>query len=93
MVLGASRGPPFEPFQSVDLKPLLRKRNLSPVGIGIYQESGRSVREACLEFGLDNSKVILKPRYGYVPKVLSTALRAQVVTLLAHPPSTENGEG
>jgi len=52
-----------------------------------------SVREACLEFGLDNSKVILKPRYGYVPKVLSTALRAQVVTLLAHPPSTENGEG
>ncbi|KAI2664254.1 putative GTP-binding protein EngB [Labeo rohita] len=29
--------------------------------------------------------VILKPRHGYVPKVLSTPFRAQVVTLLALP--------
>ncbi len=35
-----------------------------------------SVNAACLEFGPNDSKVVLKPRLGYVPKVLSTPFRA-----------------
>ncbi len=40
-----------------------------------------SINLACLEFGPNDSKVILKPRLGYVPKVLSTLFRAQVIAL------------
>jgi len=45
-----------------------------------------SVSLAGLEFVQDNSKVILKPRHGYLSKVLPTLFRAQEVTLLALPP-------
>ncbi len=44
-----------------------------------------SVSTSCVEFGHNNCKVILKPRHGYVPKVLSTPFRAQLITLLALP--------
>jgi len=47
---------------------------------------------SCLEFGVDNSKVVLKPRHGYVPKVLSTLFRAQVITSLALPPFPDDGK-
>ncbi len=40
-----------------------------------------SINLACLEFGPNDSKVVLKPRLGYVPKVLSTPFRAQVIAL------------
>lgn len=43
----------------------------------------------CLEFGSNDCKVILKPRHGYVPKVLSTPFRVQVITLLAVPVSED----
>lgn len=33
---------------------------------------------SCLDFGPNDCRVILKPRHGYVPKVLSTPFRAQV---------------
>ncbi len=46
----------------------------------------------CTEGGPNDSKVILKPRHGYVPKVLSTPFRAQVITLSALPPSEEDRE-
>ncbi len=51
-----------------------------------------STSPACLEFGPNDSKVVLKPRHGYVPKVLSTPFRAQVITLSALPPSEEDRE-
>lgn len=44
-----------------------------------------SVSVSCLEFGPNDYRVVLKPRHGYVPKVLSTPFRAQVITLLALP--------
>ncbi len=44
------------------------------------------VNPASLEFGPNDSKVVLKPRLGYVPKVLSTPFRAQVIMLSAFLP-------
>ncbi len=46
-----------------------------------------SVSASCLEFGPSDCKVILWPRSGYVPKVLTTPFRAQVISLLALPAS------
>ncbi|KAI2664125.1 ORF V: Enzymatic polyprotein [Labeo rohita] len=51
-----------------------------------------SISPSCLEFGPGDSKVILKPRHGYVPKVPSTPFRAQVVTLSALPSSEGDQE-
>ncbi len=51
-----------------------------------------SVSPNCLEFGPGDSKVVLKPRHGYIPKVLFTPFRAQVITLSALPPSEEDQE-
>jgi len=71
MVLGALRGPSFAPFQLVDLKPLSLKTALLLALVSIKRVGdlqALSVRPACLEFGPDDSKVILKPRHGYVPK-------------------------
>ncbi len=51
-----------------------------------------SVSPACLEFGPNDSKVVLKPRHGYITKVLYTPFRAQVITLSALSPSTEDQE-
>ncbi|CAM4610191.1 unnamed protein product [Leuciscus chuanchicus] len=95
VVLGALKRPPFEPFQLVDLKPFSLKSALlmalaSIKRVGDLQ--ALSVSPSCLEFGFGDSKVTLKPRHGYVPKVLSTPFRAQVITLLALSPSAEDGE-
>ncbi len=51
-----------------------------------------TINPACLEFGPNDSKVILKPRLGYVPKVLSTQFRAHVIALSALSPSTGSQE-
>ncbi len=51
-----------------------------------------SINPACLEFGPNDSKVVLKSRLGYVPKVLSTPFRAQVIALSALSPSTDDQE-
>ncbi len=72
-VLRALEGPPFEPLQSSSLRVLLLKTSLLL--------TLASVKPVCLEFGPNDSKVILKPRLGYVPKVLSTPFRAQIITL------------
>ena len=79
MVLRALKGPPFEPLQTVELKPLSLKTALllalaSVKRVGDLQ--ALSVSASCLEFGPGDSKVILKPRHGYVPKVLSTPFKA-----------------
>jgi len=42
-----------------------------------------SVSATCMEFGPNDSKVILKPRHGYVPKSLNTPFRVQVISLSA----------
>ncbi len=44
-----------------------------------------SVDESCLEFGQADSSATLRPRPGYVPKVLTTPFRDQVVNLQALP--------
>ncbi len=94
-VLRALKGSPFEPLQSADLKILSLKTTLllalaSVKRIGNLQ--ALSVSPACLEFGPNDSKVVLKPRHGYVPKVLYTPFRAQVITLSALPPPAEDHE-
>ncbi|KAI2646292.1 ORF V: Enzymatic polyprotein [Labeo rohita] len=94
-VLRALKNPPFEPLSNADLKPLTLKTALllalvSVKRIGDLQ--ALSIDPSCLEFGPGDSKVILKPRHGYVPKVPSTPFRAQVVTLSALPSSEGDQE-
>ncbi len=94
-VLRALKGPPFEPLQSVDLRPLSLKTALLLALASVkrmWDLQALSVSPTCLEFGSNDSKVILKPRHGYVPKVLSTPFRAQVISLSALPPSDEDQE-
>lgn len=38
-----------------------------------------SVNNSCMDFGPSDGKVVLKPREGYVPKVLLTSFRAQAI--------------
>ncbi len=46
-----------------------------------------------MDFTLGLVKVTLRPRPGYVPKVLSTSFSSQVVTLNSlHPPPFASGE-
>ncbi len=77
-ILRALKGPQFEPLQSTSLRALSFKAALY---------LALSINPACLEFGANDSKVILKPRLGYVPKVHSTPFRAQVIALFALSPS------
>ncbi len=94
-VLRALKSPPFEPLQSVDLHPLMLKTALllalaSVKCMGDLQVLSDS--PSCLKFGPNDDKIVLKPRHGYIPIVLSTPFRAQVITLSAFPPS-ELGQG
>ncbi len=94
-VLRALKGPPFEPLQSTNLRSLSLKTALLLALASVKQVGDLqvlSISPACLEFGPNDSKVVLKPRHGYVPKVLSTPFRAQVITLSALPPSEEDRE-
>ncbi|KAL0164048.1 hypothetical protein M9458_039801, partial [Cirrhinus mrigala] len=94
-VLRALKGPPFEPLPSSDLRPLTFKAALL-LALASVKRMGDlqalSVSPSCLEFRPGDSKVILKPRHGYVPKVPSTPFRAQVITLSALPSSEEDQE-
>ncbi len=47
-----------------------------------------SVSESCTEFAPGLVKAFLRPRPGYVPKVLSTSFHSQVVLLQAFSPSS-----
>ncbi len=84
--------PPFEPLQSTSLraKTALQLALASVKRVGDLQ--ALSINQACQEFGPNNSKVVLKPRLGYVPKVLSTLFRAQVIALSVLSPSTGSQE-
>ncbi len=68
-ILKALKGPPFKPLQSTSLRALSLKTALllalvSVNWVGDLQ--ALSINPACLEFGPNDSKVILKPRLGYV---------------------------
>ncbi len=81
-ILRAPKWPAFEPLQSSSLKALSLKTALllalaSVKRVGDLQ--ALSVNPASLEFGPNDSKAVLKPRLGYVPKVLSTPFRTQVI--------------
>ncbi|KAL0173927.1 hypothetical protein M9458_029895, partial [Cirrhinus mrigala] len=83
---GGLQQDPFEPLQSVELDALSLKTALltaltSVKRVGDLQ--ALSVNSSCLEFGLADSHVVLRPQPGYVPKVPTTAFRDQVVTLQA----------
>ncbi|XDV29293.1 hypothetical protein PO909_032430 [Leuciscus waleckii] len=87
-VLEAMKGAPFEPLQSIDLKHLSFK-TVFLLALASVKRIGDlhalSVSAACMEFGPNDSKVILKPKHGYVPKSLNTPFRAQVISLSALP--------
>ncbi|KAL0193781.1 hypothetical protein M9458_012077, partial [Cirrhinus mrigala] len=69
---------PFEPLQSVELDALSLKTALltaltSVKRVGDLQ--ALSLNSSCLEFGLADSHVVLRPLPGYVPKVPITPFR------------------
>ncbi len=80
----------FEPLKSASeriltLKVVILLALTSLKRVGDLQ--ALSVSETCMDFAPGLVKVTLRPRPGYVPKVLSTSFRSQVVTLLSfHPP-------
>ncbi|KAI2651221.1 hypothetical protein H4Q32_019259 [Labeo rohita] len=87
-VLRALKGPPFERLLMFKAALLLALASVKRMG----DLQALSVNPSCLEFGPGDSKVILRPRHGYVPKVPSTPFRAQVIMLSALPSSEEDQE-
>ncbi len=81
---------PFKPLESapewiltLKFTLLLALTSLKRVG----DLKALSVSEMCMDFAPGLVKVTLRPRPGYIPKVLSTSFRSQVVTLHSfHPP-------
>ncbi len=87
---------PFEPLESASeriptLKVALLLALTSLKRVGDLQAF--SVSETCMDFAPGLVKVTLRPRPGYIPKVLSTSFRSQVVTLHSfHPPPFASSE-
>ncbi len=87
---------PFEPLESASdriltLKVVLLLALTSLKRVGDLQAF--SVSETCMDFAPDLVKVTLRPRPGYIPKVLSTSFRSQVVKLHSfHPPPFASSE-
>ncbi len=87
---------PFEPLKSASeriltLKVVILLALTSLKRVGDLQ--ALSVSETCMDFAPGLVKVTLRPRPGYVPKVLSTSFRSQVVILHSfHPPPFASSE-
>ncbi len=87
---------PFEPLESAPERILSLKVNLllaltSLKRVGDLQ--ALSVSEMCMDFAPGLVKVTLRPSPGYIPKVLSTSFRSQVVTLHSfHSPPFSSSE-
>ncbi len=95
IVLDALKGPPFEPLQTAGLRVMMLKTALllalaSDKRVSDLQ--ALSVSASCLEFRPNDCKVVHQPCSGYVPKVLTTPFRAQVISLLALP-ATDGDQG
>ncbi len=87
---------PFEPLESAPERILTLKATLL-LALTSLKRSGDlqalSVSEMCMDFAPGLVKMTLRPRPGYVPKVLSTSFCSQVVTLHSfHPPPFASGE-
>ncbi len=88
--------PPFEPLESASERILTLKVALllaltSLKRVGDLQAF--SVSETCMDFAPGLVKVTLRHRPGYIPKVLSTSFRSQVVMLHSfHPPPFASSE-
>ncbi len=87
---------PFKPLESASERILTLKVALllaltSLKRVGDLQAF--SVSETCMDFAPGLVKVTLRPRLGYIPKVLSTSFRSQVVTIHSfHPPPFASSE-
>ncbi len=87
---------PFEPLESAPERILTLKVTLllaltSLKRVGDLQ--ALSVSEMCMDFAPGLVKVTLRPRPGYIPKVLSTSFHSQLVTLHSfHPPPFASSE-
>ncbi len=81
---------PFEPLESASERILTLKVTLLLALTSLKRVrdlQALSVSEMCMDFAPGLVKVTLRPRPGYIPKVLSTWFRSQVVTLHSfHPP-------
>ncbi len=93
VVLKGLLEPPFEPLESAPVRILTLKVTLllalaSLKRVGDLQ--ALSVSKSCTEFAPGLVKAFLRPRPGYVPKVLSTSFRSQVVVLQAFSPSSSS---
>ncbi len=90
LVLRALQQGPFEPLQTVEPK-FLSMKTLLLLALASIKRVGDlhafSVDDSCLQFGPEDSQIILRPRPGYVPKVPTTPFRDQVVSLQALPPA------
>ncbi len=83
-------------IHSLGLRMNAKKSVLLPsqrtVFLGVHLQAF-SVSETCMDFAPGLVKVTLRPRPGYIPKVLSTSFRSQVVTLHSfHPPPFASSE-
>ncbi len=85
---------PFEPLESASELTLKVTLLLALTSLKKVEDlQAFSVSETCMDFALGLVKVTLQPRPGYIPKVLSTSLRSQVVTLhFFHPPPFASSE-
>ncbi len=87
---------PFEPLESASERILTLKVTLLLVLMSLKRVRDLqilSVSEMCMDFAPGLVKVTLRPRPGYIPKVLFTSFRSQVVTLHSfHPPPFASSE-
>lgn len=82
MLLSTLSEPPFEPLLTTELKGLSFKLALL-LAKWVGDLHVLSSDSACMELGKDDCMVRLQPRWGNVPKVVSTSLRVQVMQALA----------
>jgi len=83
-VLEAMKGVLFEPIHLSNMK-YLSFKTVFLIVIASVKRIGH-LQVMFIEFGPnENSKIILKPRNGYVSKSLNTRFRAQVISLSALP--------
>ncbi len=85
---------PFEPLESDPERILTLKFTLLLVSLKrVGDLQALSASEMCMDFAPGLVKVTLRPRPGYIPMVLSTSFRSQVVTLHSfHPPPFASSE-